>query len=91
MRRAIEIREREEVDESAFKALVRVAVVFNTSRKVKPSKKAKSSVDRHATFTNPRARCAVKGQIAPRSARFEKSARRRGSRHEGRTTLSPIS
>ena len=37
-RRAIDIHEGEEVDESAFKALVRQAVAFNTVRKSKPSK-----------------------------------------------------
>ena len=42
VRRAIDIREGEEVDESAFKALVRQAVVLNGSGKSKPSKKAKS-------------------------------------------------
>ncbi len=41
-RRAIDIREGEEVDESAFKALVRQAVVLNSSGKSEPSKKAKS-------------------------------------------------
>jgi hypothetical protein len=41
VRRAIDIREGEEVDESAFKALVRQAVARNSSRKSKPSKKAK--------------------------------------------------
>jgi hypothetical protein len=41
-RRAIDIHEGEEVDESAFTALVRQAVAFNTSGKRKPSKKAKS-------------------------------------------------
>ena len=41
-RRAIDIREVEEVDESAFKALVRQAVALNSSGKLKPSKKAKS-------------------------------------------------
>jgi len=41
-RRAIDIREGEEVDESAFKALVRQAVALNSSGKSKPSKKAKS-------------------------------------------------
>ena len=40
VRRAIDIREGEKVDESAFKALVREAVALN--RKSKPSKKAKS-------------------------------------------------
>jgi hypothetical protein len=35
-------REGEEVDESAFKALVRQAVALNSSGKSKPSKKAKS-------------------------------------------------
>jgi hypothetical protein len=38
-RRAIDIREGEEVDESAFKALVRQAVALNSSSKSKRSKK----------------------------------------------------
>ena len=42
VRRAIDIHEGEEVDESAFKALVRQAVALNRSGKPKPSKKAKS-------------------------------------------------
>jgi hypothetical protein len=42
VRRAIDIHEGEEVDESAFKALVRQAVVLNSSGKSKPSKKSKS-------------------------------------------------
>ena len=42
VRRAIDIREGEEVDGAAFKALVRQAVTLNGSRKSKPSKKAKS-------------------------------------------------
>ena len=41
VRRAIDIHEGEEVDESAFKALVRQAVALNTSAKSKPSRKAK--------------------------------------------------
>ncbi len=41
-RRAIDIREGEEVDESAFKALVLQAVALNRSGKAKPSKTAKS-------------------------------------------------
>ena len=41
-RRAIDIHEGEEVDESAFKALVREAVALNSSGKSKLSKKAKS-------------------------------------------------
>ena len=41
-RRAIDIHEGEEVDESAFKALVRQAVALNSSGKPKPSKKSKS-------------------------------------------------
>ena len=41
-RRAIDIHEGEEVDESAFKALVRQAVALNRSGKSKPSKKANS-------------------------------------------------
>jgi hypothetical protein len=42
VRRAIDIHEGEEVDGSAFKALVRQAVALNVSGKSKPSKKAKS-------------------------------------------------
>jgi hypothetical protein len=42
VRRAIDIHEGEEVDESAFKALVRQAAALNSSGKSKPSKKAKS-------------------------------------------------
>jgi hypothetical protein len=42
VRRAIDIHEGEEVDESAFKALIRQAVAFNSSGKSKPAKKAKS-------------------------------------------------
>ena len=41
VRRAIDIHEREVVDESAFKALVRQAVTLNSSAKSQPSKKAK--------------------------------------------------
>jgi hypothetical protein len=42
VRRAIDIHEGEEVDEPAFKALVRQAVALNSSGKSKPSKTAKS-------------------------------------------------
>jgi hypothetical protein len=42
VRRAIDIHEGEEVDESAFKALVRQAVALNSFGKSKPSKKAKA-------------------------------------------------
>jgi hypothetical protein len=42
VRRAIDIHEGEEVDASAFKALVRQAVALNSSGKSKPPKKAKS-------------------------------------------------
>ena len=42
VRRAIDIHEGEEVDESAFKVLIRQAVTLNGSRKSKPLKKAKS-------------------------------------------------
>ncbi len=42
VRRAIDIHEGEEVDESAFKALIRQAVALNGSGKAKPSRKAKS-------------------------------------------------
>ncbi len=41
-RRAIDIHEGETVDATAFKALVRQAVALNSSRKSKPSKKAKA-------------------------------------------------
>jgi hypothetical protein len=42
VRRAIDIHEGDEVDEAAFKALVRQAVALNSSGKSKSSKKAKS-------------------------------------------------
>jgi len=42
VRRAIDIHEGEEVDEAALKVLVRQAVALNSSRKSKPSKKARS-------------------------------------------------
>ena len=42
VRRAIDIREGEEVDAAAFEALVRQAVALNRSAKSKPAKKAKS-------------------------------------------------
>src|ERR1700704_2687324 len=42
VRRAIDIHEGEEVDESAFKTLILQAVVLNSSGKSKPPKKAKS-------------------------------------------------
>ena len=42
VRRAIDIHEGEEVQESAFQALVRQAVELNSSGKAKPSKKGKS-------------------------------------------------
>ena len=42
VRRAIDIHEGDEVDEAAFKALVRQAVALNRSGKSKPAKKAKS-------------------------------------------------
>src|SRR5882672_9811565 len=42
VRRAIDIHEGEEVDESAFKALVVEAVAFNRAGKSKPANKAKS-------------------------------------------------
>jgi len=41
VRRAIDIPEGQEVDESAFKALVRQAIALNSSGRSKPSKKAK--------------------------------------------------
>src|SRR5688500_1505186 len=42
VRRAIDIHEGEEVDESAFKALVRRAVALNRSGKSRPSRQTKS-------------------------------------------------
>ncbi len=42
VRCAIDIHEGEELDASAFKALVRVAIALNSSAKSKPSKKAES-------------------------------------------------
>jgi len=42
VRRAIDIKEGEEVDTSAFKALFRQAAALNSSGKSKPSKKAKA-------------------------------------------------
>jgi hypothetical protein len=42
VRRAIDIHEGEEVDLSAFKALVREAIALNASGKAKPPKKAKA-------------------------------------------------
>jgi hypothetical protein len=42
VRRAIDIREGQDIDESAFKALVRQAVALNRSEKAKRSKKARS-------------------------------------------------
>jgi hypothetical protein len=41
VRRAIDIPEGEQVDETAFKALVRQAITLNSARKAKPAKKAK--------------------------------------------------
>src|SRR5947209_17256694 len=41
VRRAIDIHEGEDVDESAFKALIREAVALNTSRKSRTSQKKK--------------------------------------------------
>jgi hypothetical protein len=42
VRRAIDIHEGEEVDASAFKALVRAAIALNSSKNSKPPKKTKS-------------------------------------------------
>jgi hypothetical protein len=53
VRRAIDIHEGEDVDESAFKALVRQAVAFNSFGKSKPSKKA-TSTPRAAALTRRR-------------------------------------
>ena len=42
VRRALDLHEGEDLDESAFKALIRQAVAFNSSAKSKPSRKAKA-------------------------------------------------
>ena len=42
VRRAIDIQDGEEIDESAFKALIRQAIALNTASKSKSSKKPKS-------------------------------------------------
>ena len=42
-RRAIDIHEGEEVDESDFKALIRQAVALNSAGKAKPAKKTKAA------------------------------------------------
>src|ERR1700728_1576738 len=47
VRRAIDIHEAEDIDESAFKALVREAIALNSSAKSKPSKKVKTEGLRH--------------------------------------------
>jgi hypothetical protein len=44
LRRAIDIREGEQIDETAFKALVREAVALNRTRKPKPAKARAASV-----------------------------------------------
>src|SRR3979409_909952 len=54
VRRAIDIHEGEEVDESAFKALVRQAVALNSSGKSRASKKTKSQAGRLAPNAAPR-------------------------------------
>jgi hypothetical protein len=41
-RRAIDIREGEEVDAAAFKALIRAAIALNGARKAKPAKKSEA-------------------------------------------------
>ncbi len=41
VRRAIDIREGDTIDETAFKALIRAAVAFNTAKRARASKKAK--------------------------------------------------
>ncbi|MFI5300392.1 MAG: DUF1801 domain-containing protein [Polyangiales bacterium] len=41
-RRAIDLHEGEEIDESAFKALIRQAVALNSTAKPRPSKRAKT-------------------------------------------------
>lgn len=42
VRRAIDIGEGEEVDQAAFKALIREAIALNSAKKLKPAKKLKA-------------------------------------------------
>src|SRR5256712_8438889 len=53
VRRAIDIHEGEEVDESAFKALVRQAVALNSSGKSKPSKRERRERRRQFSREEP--------------------------------------
>jgi hypothetical protein len=55
VRRAIDIHEGEEIDASAFKALVRQAVALNSSGRSGPSKKAKATAAGPAGRTRRRA------------------------------------
>ena len=70
VRRAIDIHEGEEVDESAFQTLVRQAVALNSSSKSKRSKKAKS-------------RGIPDNRDGPAYDQFEPAHRLSGSRTEG--------
>ena len=45
VRRAIDIRENEDVNATAFKALIREAVALNSARKKKPTRNARSASD----------------------------------------------
>ena len=55
LRRAIDIREGEAIDEAAFKALVREAVALNGTRKSKPAK-SKPAKSKPAAAKPPRAK-----------------------------------
>ncbi len=59
LRRAIDIGEKEEIDESAFKALVREAVALNGEKKSKPAKKAAVTPAKKAA-TKPAKKAAAK-------------------------------
>src|SRR5260370_1155337 len=95
VRRAIDIQEGEEVDESAFTTLVRQAVALNSSRKSKPSKKGKpaaaaSGVRSAARAQPPRRREALgAGGPPPRTPPAPPSARP-APRHDGRRQAHPF-
>jgi hypothetical protein len=48
VRRALDIRQGEQVDAAAFKALIKEAVAFNVRAKVKPKAKAKVRAKKNA-------------------------------------------
>ena len=76
VRRAIDIHEAEEIDESAFKTLIRQAVALNSSGKSKPSKKAKSSGIPSLSGTNISRKPAANELNVPELERAALSTRR---------------